>query len=189
MQAYFEKELGMYGYFSKAMAFEGGSYGILLLSKVPFSKTETYDYQTHGSEPRVLQVVEMNVKGQKLRVGNTHLSYETIALRQEQMRELITVMGEDASVITGDFNTDQTIQEWSDFSLPFDMVNGQDGDFFDTFQKEDETMKTKAIDNILYGKDLILMEKEIKLNTISDHGLLRADFTFNIEEKLKSQRP
>lgn len=71
------KLTGMYHYFAKAIDYQGGAYGVAILSKLPFVKTESHPLpQAEGlpAEPRVLALVTVEpVAGKPLVFGCTHL--------------------------------------------------------------------------------------------------------------------
>lgn len=171
---YLSKNLALNGYFSKAMDFSNGAYGLSLLVKAPILQQETVFFPTTGNEPRLFQHVLVEIKGQLVHLYNTHLSFETPEIRRQQMNFLKEHL-QFPYLVTGDFNTDYSIQEWEDFKLPLEKVNGQPH-FFATFKEDDPLMHTKAIDNLLFTKNFTRKDKQIIPTPLSDHHLLTSIF-------------
>lgn len=169
------KSLNMIPYFSEAMPFMAGSYGLTLLSKTPILTSKTVSYTTHGEEPRVYQEITTEIKGKKIHLYNTHLSFENPKLRQQQMAQLQENLAKPLFIV-GDFNTDQSVSEWEDFALTYSYANGKNNQWIDTFMGKDISMKTKAIDNIIYSSDFSLEKLEVFPTTLSDHALLKGTF-------------
>ena len=107
---------GMHGVFGKSLDYQGGEYGIAMLSRWPLSaptvvplRTEPPQPRAGGSlEPRIAMIAETN----GLRIINTHLdaSREETWRLQEISRLLAAVSG--AHLIGGDFNStpDSSVQ-------------------------------------------------------------------------------
>lgn len=100
-----------YYYFAKTMDYDGGQYGILILSKYPLSDTITYRLPSTNpskDEPRVLAVATIRLLGNKaIRFGSTHLEAFNHQTRLEQAKE-INKIAEKSSlsmIIAGDFNS------------------------------------------------------------------------------------
>ena len=73
------KATGMYHAFAKAIPFDGGSYGIALLSKYPIVKFEVFpvpalpeETQARNYEARVLERAELDINGQTIVVYGSH---------------------------------------------------------------------------------------------------------------------
>lgn len=170
------KALNMTPYFSEAMPFMAGSYGITLLSKTPILTSSATFFETHGEEPRVYQEITTEIGAKKIHIYNTHLSFETPNIRQKQMAQLQKDLKEPL-LLVGDFNTDQSVLEWEDFSLNFSLANGKNHQWLDTFMEKDPSMKTNAIDNIIYSSEFTLEKLEVIPTPLSDHALLKGTFT------------
>lgn len=170
------ERLGMQSYFSEAMPFQNGKYGIALLVPGEILASATFAYSKFGVEPRVFQKIKAKIGGHTLHLFNTHLSFETPQLRQQQMNELVGHLDTPALVF-GDFNTDQSVNEWEAFQLPLAKINGAKNIWSNTFQVPDATMKTAAIDNILFSAEFVAQGCVVVATTLSDHALLQATFT------------
>jgi len=72
---------GMHSFFVKGIDFEGGDYGIAILSKFPFLKTDSLRLPMQegvGGEPRVLAMITIEpTKGKKITFASTHLELKT----------------------------------------------------------------------------------------------------------------
>ncbi|MHC5268463.1 endonuclease/exonuclease/phosphatase family protein [Enterococcus sp. LJL98] len=164
---------------------DGGEYGMGVLSQVKPQKIDHHVYQTTGEEPRVFQeVIFEGPNQQKIAFYNTHLSFESPEIRAKQVEELKARILQNNcqwQVIVGDFNFDQTLNEWEVFA-EFQKVNGFQGQWFDTFLLEDETMKNFAIDNILVSANFQIEAVGMKETSLSDHGLLWVELDLRLEE-------
>lgn len=80
-------------------------------------------------------------------------------------------------VLVGDFNADQNTTEWKTFKKKFNITNGKDGIWRDTFIGEDPTMNVNSIDNIVTSKNISISNIHTIKSTASDHVPLVADLT------------
>lgn len=103
--------LGMNVFFGKAIDYEGGSYGVAVLSKYPISEQMVHrlptDPGTNG-EKRVLATVKVTLSNKlSVRFGSTHLdSQKEDTNRMLQIKEIQRIAAKDTlpMVIAGDFN-------------------------------------------------------------------------------------
>lgn len=97
-------------YFGKAMDFDGGGYGVLILSKYPLTDTTTYSLPKagdKGGEPRVLAAATVALpNGRSVRFGSTHLEAYNNASRVLQVKEISRIAGDIALpfIVAGDLN-------------------------------------------------------------------------------------
>ena len=97
-------------YFGKAMDFDGGAYGVLLLSRYPLTDTVTYSLPRagdKGGEPRVLAAATIALpNGRSVRFGSTHLEAYNNTSRILQVKEISRIAGETALpfIVAGDWN-------------------------------------------------------------------------------------
>ncbi|WP_153799314.1 endonuclease/exonuclease/phosphatase family protein [Foetidibacter luteolus] len=101
------KKTGMYGYFGKAMDFDGGGYGEGLLTKNPVTASTVVLPNPSGGEPRALLYAHYTLPGGRvILLGGTHLCHEHEANKVAQVAAINKVMGSSAypSVVCGDFN-------------------------------------------------------------------------------------
>jgi len=117
--------LGMEHIFGKAMDFQGGEYGLAILSKLPIMETSLHRLPK-GDEPRCALEV-------KVKIGNypklvsficIHNSWNSEDIRIEQVKKLLMVFGklDHPAVLAGDFNSkrkDESMQllEHADWKL------------------------------------------------------------------------
>lgn len=158
------KATGMpHALFVPTMEFNGGQYGIALLSRHPILGSKTISLPFDGHEPRVAGCIRVLVDGEHpLWFVNTHLSYISHETRREQLSELAVRMTEiipadTPAILSGDFNTEERLSP---------VV---DGGFADV--NEDGGCKTFreppiAIDRIAYTTAHL---REI------DHGMIESD--------------
>lgn len=169
-----------FGYFSQAMAFENGNYGLATISKVPIIEANAYNYQLENGmeEPRIFQHSIIDYQEKKLSVYNTHLSYENKSIRKNQLRQLKETLDRDTisyKIILGDFNTDQCKTELNLFIDDYQVLNGQKNQSFDTYNQRDEMMQVYAIDNIIISQNIKVLNTTMIETKLSDHNLLFAD--------------
>jgi endonuclease/exonuclease/phosphatase family metal-dependent hydrolase len=105
------KQTGMHEYFGKAINYDGGEYGIAILSKYPLSDTSTTPLPTAtgtNGEPRTLALATVTLKnGKKLIFANTHLDAQRNDTNRILQINLIIDMLHHVKlpvVIAGDFN-------------------------------------------------------------------------------------
>lgn len=97
--------------FGKAIDFDGGSYGVAILSKYPLEEGKVYNLPTDpstGGEPRVLALANVKLtNGKFLRFGSTHLdAQEENTNRLLQIKEIAEISSREELplIIAGDFN-------------------------------------------------------------------------------------
>lgn len=164
----------LYDYFSKAISFEEGEYGNAILSNFELKEKESHYFQHFGFEERIYQRGLIEIDGKKLAVYHTHLSFESKEIRPNQVRELLrTIKKEKANyiVILGDFNMDQSLEEWEVFH-EYQLVNGRNGIWYQTFNEPDDKMKVFSIDNIILSNNIKIEEVRVNQTNLSDHSLL-----------------
>lgn len=110
----------MNGYFAKAMNYDGGEYGVAILSRFQIEDsaklTLPVDSTLKGSagEPRVLTSVKITMpEGQKIYFGSTHLDSFHKDNRILQMRKIIENLSDldYPIIIAGDFNATPDSEE------------------------------------------------------------------------------
>jgi endonuclease/exonuclease/phosphatase family metal-dependent hydrolase len=99
--------LGMHHAFGKFMDFQGGEYGLAVLSRFPVLDTHEHKLPD-GAEPRVvLEVVtQPDATGPNLSVASIHLDWTKEELRMAQIKALEKRLSprKDPFVLVGDFN-------------------------------------------------------------------------------------
>jgi len=100
---------GMHFYFAKAIDFQGGGYGVAILSKFPLSNPRIYRLptveRTHG-EPRILAVAEISTEGHdSISFACTHLDIRDTN-RLEQAKAIVNILKSNPHpvILAGDLN-------------------------------------------------------------------------------------
>jgi len=100
---------GMYSFFVKGIDYQGGEYGIAILSRFPFVATDSLRLpmgKNSGGEPRVLALVSVEPsKGEKIVFASTHLDLKADN-RMVQMEAIIDHLKPQTLpvILGGDFN-------------------------------------------------------------------------------------
>ncbi len=171
-------------YFAKAIDFDGGEYGVAILSKYQLSNTNVYPLPmdaTIGGEPRVLATAMVTFpNGKVFRFGATHLDAGKIAVNRLMQMEAINRISRETNdpfIIAGDFNA----REGSD------VLNILDENFTRTCRTCQPTLLEEgeqgAIDFIAWRKKVhfrILSHRVLSEWQTSDHlplvALLQINF-------------
>lgn len=139
-------------------------------------------------EPRYIQRSLIDVNGKKVAFYNTHLSYEDMDLRQKQLDTLKETLDKDDAeyiIAVGDFNADQTTKEFTRFKEGYQLSNGKDGIWMDTYNGTDDQlgindqMKVDSIDNVIVSKNIEIKDVHMLLNELSDHNPLIVTLELN----------
>ena len=102
---------GMNYHFGKAIDYDGGEYGVAILSKYPMSDARIYPLTSFADlkgEPRVLLTANIRLaSGRVIRFANTHLdAQKNPANRMAQIKDINVIASKEnlPFIITGDFN-------------------------------------------------------------------------------------
>jgi endonuclease/exonuclease/phosphatase family metal-dependent hydrolase len=104
------RRLGMQAFFAKALDYQGGEYGVAILSRFPLSETAVVQLPQGAdpkSENRVLATARVTLpRGQVIRFGSTHLDVRNAQTREAQVQQIVSVAGREATpfIVAGDFN-------------------------------------------------------------------------------------
>lgn len=162
---------GMHHYFVKGIDYQGGEYGIAILSRFPFLKTDSLRLPMApgaGGEPRVLAIVDVEpVKGKVITFANTHMELKP-ENRNLQAREIISHLNSKNNpvIFCGDLNAKPGSDVISLFENAFFRSSIPNGNTFP--EKNPRT----EIDHILFKpKDRfkVLQHSVIKEEYASDH--------------------
>ena len=178
--------------FRKAIDYSGGEYGIGIASASEISNESGGALETGGYEGRTWQRVEIEIDGELVAVYNTHLTWEDPNIRAAQMEAVLDAMEADDTkyqLLTGDFNAQESNDEFDVFLRDYNIANGLDGEWLDTYIPEDATMKTNAIDNIIASRNIEIQNVEAvdEEEIGSDHKILIADCKLLEEEQVSRQ--
>ena len=146
--------------FAKAMEFDGGGYGIGIVSKYPILTFQTIRLFSGEEEPRVLCHAVIETGHGKLDFFNTHTSYESKEIRAQQFKEIGAHLGNSKSfLLTGDFNT-ADLGEFSAFPSCKVINRGEYGSFYQTGE---------GIDHIFHSNDFRVLQSSMPTVAYSDH--------------------
>jgi len=159
-------------YFARAMDFDGGQYGLLILSRYPLSDTRTYPLPSDNpqkDEPRILATSTVTLPdGSAFRFGSTHLEAYNPASRLLQIKEINRIADEMSLpfIVAGDLNAEEKSE----------VITTLDQDFVrtcsncpDTFDEEKES---GAIDYIAFKKKAsftVVSHRVVQNKEASDH--------------------
>ena len=176
-----EKSDYPYYYFGKAMDFEQGQYGVLILSKYPIADTQTFHLpktEVKGGEPRVLAVVTVVLPdGKSIEFGSTHLEAFNSASRLLQIEEINRIAGKITLpfIIAGDLNA----------SVGSDVIRSLDTHFTRTCSNCPATFgegnETGAIDFIAFKPQdalSVFSHRVVQNKKASDHMPVIAELQF-----------
>ena len=143
---------GLHAAFGPAMEFQGGSYGVAILSRWPLHEVETHPLPASpDTEPRVLQSALVAVHGSstKVRFLVTHLDHRSDPAQRKiqaaKIRELVAPKpGEPAAILAGDFNAAPGSEEIGAF-LRESWSDSAAGMSFPTFPSESPKTKIDYI--------------------------------------------
>lgn len=168
------RKTGMQSYFAKAIDYDGGEYGVAILSKLPMEATMKYELPTAAGtngEPRILATAVITLPGnEKIRFACTHLdAQKNDTNRILQMAKINEILKSESMpvIIAGDFNATPESR----------VINMLDTDFMRTCKTAcgftiPQVNPTKTIDYIAY-KPLngftVTQHKVINESYASDH--------------------
>ena len=175
------KRTRMFYQFGKTIDYEGGDYGIGILSKYPILSSVLYPLpsKVQSEEKRGLLICTLDIgTGRQLIVATTHLGSQSNESRVLQAREIIRLSKDKKiDLLTGDFNAVATEEPIRILKEEF---------VFDSRFKEQNTIPTeksyKKIDFIVkshFSKIEILRQSVYSLESLSDHNMMLSDFTLN----------
>lgn len=158
-----------YYHFYRAMAFQGGGYGIAILSKYALTECQAINLQTNKKdEPRVLAKAVVKTQGGPVTVYNTHLSFESDQPRLDQLRYINEQMtGKKATLLMGDFNI-KGFEEYAGLTA-LQPINTAAAPFI-SYRGDDEAFR--ALDNIFTSPDVQVNESKMVESDASDHNML-----------------
>lgn len=135
------EKTGMYYAYARHFAFDGGSYGIGILSRFPLVNVKDHRViltsdGTKDGATRALLTADILLKNKKLTFATVHMDYRDSDSRYAQSEELVKIFGqiEHPVILTGDFNARPGTKEvkklqtiftdtTDDSSLTFPAVN------------------------------------------------------------------
>ncbi|MEC4113444.1 endonuclease/exonuclease/phosphatase family protein [Myroides pelagicus] len=173
------QRLDMYYSFGRTIDYEGGQYGIAILSKFPIASEHFYRLPKGElkEEARGLLVNEIVLPEGRLVIGTTHLASNSNKSRTLQAKAITEIQqSQPMMLLTGDFNAEEGSEPLKVLAKEFS---------FDSRVADQLTIPVvnskKKIDFIVKSKESHLsIEKHHThaLNGLSDHNLIITDVTF-----------
>ncbi|MBQ8533827.1 MAG: endonuclease/exonuclease/phosphatase family protein [Clostridia bacterium] len=142
-----------YYYYTKTINIAGtsgnnGEYGIGVLSKYPITLSSSTMLESGSYEQRAVQHCQIEYKGATINLFNTHLDWNSITVRSQQISQINNlVTGYDNVVVTGDFNVSD-ISELDAFTNLSLSNNAED--LLITYPSANEYA---YLDNVLYSSE------------------------------------
>ena len=122
--AAYAKATGTTGVFGKFMDYDGGQYGMAMLSRLKIVAQEVVRLPD-GREPRVAVVLQVETAaGNRLQIANVHFDWTTSELRTPQAKALIAYLDKQPlpTIVLGDYNAEPgspTLKLFSDAGFRF----------------------------------------------------------------------
>ncbi len=174
------EKLGMYYHFERTIPYEGGSYGIGILSKYPIKEATGYQLPSITgipTEPRKLLVVKVEINKRPVYFACTHFDFKNREVKMLQAREMVNVFSslkKQRLIIGGDFNA---VPE--EESIQYLMQQYTNAGSMNAFTIPAER-PNKKIDYFFYQPNGLLLKKDSVLATHSygsDHLPVMAAFS------------
>lgn len=169
------EQLSMNYLFIPSMQFEGGLYGIGILSIYPLENSTRIPLSVQkGEEARVLVKTTVDINGKTVEILNTHLSFESTESRQNQFAVLReNTDAAERFILCGDFN----VGSYSEFDAlgAVQTVNNAETNYRTYVPTAGETDSFLGLDNIVVSADMQIQSSRMIKTTVSDHNMLVAD--------------
>lgn len=186
------KKLGYdYYYFQKTLDFNGGEFGISIISKYPIDRYYTYELPSVGSEKRYLlgTQISKDVFGKTVTVINAHLNYqENIKVEEtDEVLAVINLFEGDVKFLAGDFNMLPTSESYSKYlkkwTDSYTEIKGSPSNS-EVEKDKQRNMKDTRIDYIFgdksknwkVNKSFFVKDESEKWSELSDHVPYMAEF-------------
>ncbi|MBQ6824405.1 MAG: endonuclease/exonuclease/phosphatase family protein [Clostridia bacterium] len=171
-----------YWAFTKLMDFQGGQYGMGIISRYPIKEsTDTaYVILAEGDHPRKFGRHVLDVNGRELVFYNTHMTLGTDAVNGAELKQVTNKMAnDDYAVLVGDMNMKPDNMGQYVNTKKVTVLNGGDDFTFSTPTFPAGKKPTSAIDNIVvtdtmdyYWNDNTGVGIEVSYTDNSDHNLI-----------------
>lgn len=162
--------LQMNYHFYPAIHLQKGMYGIGILSVYPLESCRMIPLEVRaGDEGRVLASAVVHINGRKIKILNTHLSFENADQRKIQWDILQRVLTEQQMpyILMGDFNISD-IGEF-DYLKGVNCVNNTATPYETFVGDEVDGGGSRCLDNIFVSVDMTLVSGKMADTTASDH--------------------
>lgn len=169
------ERLSMNYLFIPSIPFEGGLYGIAILSVYPLENSTRIPLSVQkGEEGRVLAKTTVDINGKTVEILNTHLSFESTESRQNQFAVLReNTEAAERFILCGDFN----VESYSEFDAlgAVQTVNNTTTNYRTYVPTAEETDLFLGLDNIVVSADMQIQSSRMVNTAVSDHNMLVAD--------------
>jgi endonuclease/exonuclease/phosphatase family metal-dependent hydrolase len=174
-------KLGMYYHFERTIPYEGGAYGIGILSKYPLDDVKGYQLPAINgipTEPRKLLVAKVTVNKQPLYFGCTHIDFKNKEVKMLQAQELVNVLSalkDQRVIVAGDFNATPDEESIQYISKYFTGAGNPDAFTIPVINPK------KRIDFIFYKQGRLSSKQDSVMaahNYGSDHLPVMATFSY-----------
>lgn len=186
MSADFVNDNFPYVHFAKGRDFADGYFGVGTTSSTPFKEISSIPIESTGSRAtKTLERIVIEKEEKEIAFYVTHTSWENNDLRRRQFAEIYERLENDPveyKILVADFNADQSLYEYDLFKDNYNIANGKDGIWFDTFTGEDDSMKVMTVDNIIVSKNIEITNVGSYHSDMADHDLLYADIILNDQD-------
>lgn len=177
------EETGMFPYFCRSFDYAGGGFGVAVLSKYPFFKSEYIVSVMEGArEPRATGWVYMAMPdGNVLRLGSVHLAVENeciISNMADLNKKFFANDTETPALLIGDYNSLPDSDQHIYFKRKWQDVGKEIGP---TIPSEKPNKKLDYIMGYPKGKWEMVHYEVIARPDMSDHCFIVADVRLNIE--------
>lgn len=169
------KATGLHAVFARAMNFDGGEYGIGLLSRWPLHKVHRVALPVvTGAEPRVLLWAQAKIDGEPWTFAVTHFSSsrdakKALSAHRDQARIVAeNLAGRERVILLADLNSEAAASALTPLSIIGNFVGLQLGP---TYPAHDPQQR---LDHIILSRDLVARQPEIIDLGCSDHCALRS---------------
>lgn len=182
-----------YVHFAKGRDFANGGFGVGATGKYEFLEESSFPIESTSSKAtKTLERVLFEKDGKQIAFYVTHTSWENTALRKRQIAQILERVRQDDApyiILVADWNADQSLYEYAPFMEDFNIANGKNSKWFNTFNGVDETMKTKAVDNIITTKNISIETVDTYHSDMADHDMIYADLVLSDEPASFSKDP
>lgn len=149
------KKTGMYGYFGKAMDFDGGGYGEGILTKNPVKPVVSILPNPSGGEPRSLIYAEYSISAdKKVFFAGTHLCHQFMPNKIAQVEKINLLLSKktDPVILCGDLN-------FTPGEEPYRLLEGH---WLDAAEKKGDPQLTFSADKPEIRIDYVWLNKNAR---------------------------
>ncbi|MEZ6143086.1 MAG: endonuclease/exonuclease/phosphatase family protein [Zavarzinella sp.] len=138
---------GLNGHFEKAIDFQGGAYGQMVLSRFPIKEAKVHLLPMQAKEEQRIAVETLLETTPPLRMVSTHWHHQGNDLRVIQAKKLAELLAnvKEPIILAGDFNTTRKSEPLQGYDEGWSFATD-----FAPLQKDPEADAAKMIDLILY---------------------------------------